>query len=146
MNVRRRDHLLMIGLLAALTAMFSGPGTSLGDEHVSISPHKIVLKGKAPDVKAIVRLDLPSPDITDFEVTLSFDGIEVAYAESVFYCVVHENLIISFDRRELLDNLDVIDLAGQKVVATVTGYVEVEGNNFDFTGTDVVKIFKPGRR
>jgi hypothetical protein len=150
MNVRRSYHLLMIGLLAALIAMFSGPGTSLGDEHVKISPHKIVLnaEGKADDIQAIVQLFLPSPYITNFEVTLWFDDTVVAEAESAFYCVQHDNLIIGFDRQDLQDNDDVIALAGKKVVATVEGYVDVEGydSSFTFTGTDKVKIVKPGKK
>ena len=68
-------------------------------ETVNINPHKIVLnaQGAADDVQANVNIFLPGAWVVDFDVTLSLDGIVVAEAESAFYCVLDDILIVGFD-------------------------------------------------
>ena len=130
-------------------------------ETVNINPHKIVLnaEGKADDVQANIPMVLPGARIVDFYVTLSFDdddgvddAIVVAEAESAFYCLIDDMLIIGFDREELQNNEDVQDMANTTVEATVVGYVTVikadggETTRF-FSGTDTtVEIVKPGKK
>ena len=120
---------------------------------VNINPHKIVLnaEGKADDVQANIPIVLASAKIVEFYVTLSFEGTEVAEAESARYCLIDDMLIIGFDRTELQDNPDVQDMANSIVEATVDGYVTVinaDGEEITtaFNGSDMVEIVKPGKK
>ena len=118
-------------------------------ETVNINPHKIVLnaQGASDDVQANVHIVLPGSLVEDFDVTLALDGIKVAEAESAFYCVLDDILIVGFDRTDLQNNEDVQDMANTTVTATVTGWVlmagEVEPKSF--SGTDLVEIVAPGK-
>ena len=122
-------------------------------ETVNINPHKIVLnaQGQSDDVQANVHIILASANITAFDAILSFDGIDVALAESAFYCVIDDILIIGFDRTSLQENEDVQEMANTTVIATVIGSVTVknaDGNEIEtsFSGSDMVEIVKPGKK
>jgi hypothetical protein len=122
-------------------------------EIVNINPHKIILnaQGLSDDVQANVRIILPGARVVDYDVTLSFNGTVVAEAESAFYCVIDDILIVGFDRTSLQDNPDVIALANSTVEATVTGSVTVinaEGveTEVSFSGSDMVEIVAPGKK
>ena len=122
-------------------------------ETVNVNPHKIVLnaQGAADDVQANVHIILPGAFIVDFDVSLSFDGIVVAEAESAFYCVLDDILIVGFDRTDLQSNPDVQAMANTTVTATVTGVVTVKNANggettVSFNGSDTVEIFAPGNK
>lgn len=118
-------------------------------ETVNINPHKIVLnaQGASDDVQANVRIILGGAWVVDFDVTLELNGIEVAEAESAFYCVLDDILIVGFDRTELQSNPDVQALANQTVTATVTGWVLMAGDVTPtyFGGSDTVEIVAPGK-
>lgn len=148
MTVRVKHRTLVVCALAALIITLSGTAFVLA-ETVKIAPHRIILnaEGDFDDVQAIVSIVLPSADIDAYEVGLSLEGVDVATAVSAYYCPIHENLIVGFDRQDLQDNPDVKALAGQTVTATVDGWVEVsDGETFDFAGSDLVEIVKPGRK
>jgi len=120
---------------------------------VNINPHKIVLnaQGEFDDVQANVHIVLPGAKIVDYDATLSFDGIEVAVAESAFYCVLDDILIVGFDRTELQENEDVQDMANTTVKAIVDGSVTVIDGDGDeitttFSGSDSVEIVAPGKK
>ena len=120
-------------------------------ETVNVNPHKIVLnaKGAFDDVQANVNIALPGAPVIDFDVTLSFNGTAVAEAESAFYCILDNILIIGFDRTDLQNNPDVQALANQTVTAEVTGSVTVKNAAGDeitrsFNGSDTVEIVAPG--
>lgn len=121
-------------------------------EQVSICPHKIVLnaEGQSDDVQAIVSIVLPSANLESFDAVLILDGVEVAVAESAFYCAVDDNLIIGFDRTDLQNNPDVKALAGETVIAEVVGSVIVDDGGelveISFSGSDRVQIVKPGNK
>jgi len=122
-------------------------------ETVNINPHKIVLnaEGAADDVQANIPMVLPGARIVDFDVTLEFNDIVVAQAESARYCVIDDILIIGFDRTDLQNNPDVQGMANSTVEATVDGYVTVENSVGDettrfFNGSDKVQIVKPGKK
>ena len=126
-------------------------------ETVNINPHKIVLnaQGASDDVQANVHIILDGAWVVDFDVTLALndgDGdIVVAEAESAFYCVLDDILIVGFDRTALQDNPDVQAMANKTVTATVTGTVTVEDANGDetttsFSGSDLVEIVAPGKK
>ena len=148
----RRGRRVVLGCVAVVAVLFAFAGPALAEDPVQICPHRIILnaQGSSDDVQAIVRLVLPSAQIDSFDVVLYLDGVEVALAESAFYCVVDDNLIIGFDREDLQSNPDVIALAGQEVVATVEGAVVVSADGILFTrefiGSDSVEILKPGRK
>jgi len=149
---RRSNHRILGVCVAMALGVFLSAGGSVLGETVNVCPHKIVLnaEGNSDDVQAIVRMVLPSADIVSFDVVLRFDGVDVAVAESAFYCIVDDNLIVGFDRQELQSNPDVIALAGQEVLATVEGHVVVSvgGALFtrEFSGSDYVEIVKPGKK
>lgn len=149
--IRATDRTVTICAVAAL-AIFLGAAGSIYAESVNICPHKIILnaEGNYDDVQAIIHMVLPSSNIVDFDVVLRFNGVDVATAESAFYCAIDDNLIVGFDRKELQDNPDVIALAGQPVTATVEGSVTVfDGVTLttrEFSGTDPVQILKPGQK
>jgi len=142
-------------LLAGVLLVAAVCGVCLA-ETVNINPHKIVLnaQGAADDVQANVHIVLPYAPVVDFDVTLLFDGKKVAEAESAFYCVIDDILIIGFDRESLQDNQDVQDMANKTVPATVDGYVTVEYADgvqkkihFISSGEgDIVEIVKPGKK
>ena len=122
-------------------------------ETVNINPHKIVLnaQGASDDVQANVHIILDGAWVVDFDVTLALDGIDVAEAESAFYCVLDDILIVGFDRTTLQNNPDVQDMANKTVTATVTGTVTVENADGEeittsFSGSDLVEIVAPGKK
>ena len=142
------DRKVLAGVLLVVIAS----GVCLA-EIVNINPHKIVLNadGAADDIQANVRIILPGALVVDFDVTLSLDGTSVAEAESAFYCVVDDILIIGFDRASLQSNPDVQALANKTVTATVTGNVTVKNadgmeTKVSFSGSDMVEIVAPGKK
>jgi len=148
-----RSRVLLAGVLLVAAVSVVCLADAILEVNVNINPHKIVLnaQGNADDVQANVHIDLASADITAFEATLSFDGTEVAEAESAFYCLIDDILIIGFDRTSLQDNEDVQDMANTTVEATVNGSVTVINAYGDettkiFSGSDWVEIVKPGKK
>jgi len=122
-------------------------------ETVNINPHKIVLnaEGASDDVQANVNIALPGAPVVSFDVSLSFDGTIVAQAESAFYCVLDNILIVGFDRTDLQNNPDVQAMANNTVTALVTGTVTVKNADGDeivvsFSGSDTVEIVAPGKK
>ena len=140
-----------VGLLIA-SFVFLLVGYSLAGA-ITISPHKLILnsQGNAEDVQAIVPMFITSGYMfTTGEATLEFDGIEVAVSISMRYCYVDDNLLIGFDKEELLQNPDVIAMAGTTVTARVEGSftaTNADGDTYtkDFSGTDQVEIVAPGK-
>lgn len=134
-------------LAFVLLIVASGIGLA---ETVNINPHKIVLnaQGASDDVQANVHIILAGSSVTEFDVTLSLDGIKVAEAESAFYCVLDDILIVGFDRTELQNNPDVQAMANTTVTATVTGWVLMAGEATptSFSGSDLVEIVAPGKK
>ena len=141
----RRQKWLAAGMLVLLV------GGMCWAETVNVNPHKIVLnaQGAFDDVQANVRIVLPGAWVVDFDVTLAFDGVVVAEAESAYYCVLDDILIVGFDRTALQNNPDVQALANSTVTATVNGTVTVKNadgleTTVSFSGSDTVEIVAPG--
>lgn len=126
---------------------------SVFGQTMTMSPHKIVLNavGSAEDVQAIVGLYIPGGySITDYEVTLRFNDEVVALASSLRYCYIDQNLLVGFDKAQLLSNPVVAAFAGSTVCATVEGWFEVrnaEGDSYtqSFDGLDYVDVLAPGK-
>ncbi len=59
-------------------------------------------------------------------------------------------LLVDFDRYTVLTNPDVIDFAGQTVLAMVEGWILVDTGSVtyrrEFSGSDLVEIVAPGSR
>ncbi len=139
-------------VLACILLVVVACGVCLA-ETVNINPHKIVLnaQGASDDVQANVHIILDGVWVVDFDVTLTLDGIVVAEAESAFYCVLDDILIVGFDRTTLQNNPDVQALANKTVMATVTGTVTVENADGEetttsFSGSDLVEIAAPANK
>lgn len=122
-------------------------------ETVEISPHRIILnqQGQADDVLAIMPMVFtPGYSFGEAEATLSFNGEVVSETVDIRYCYVDLNLLIYFDRAQLLANPTVVALAGNEVTATVTGSftaVNADGDSYtqSFEASDLVEILAPGR-
>jgi hypothetical protein len=127
-------------------------GLLLGDS-VRISPYKIILnaQGQAEDVLAIMPMSMPAGYLfEDGNASLSLNGEFVAEAISMRYCYVDDNLLISFDREQLLNHPIVISLAGSTATATVEGSftaVNADGQIYTrtFSASDLVEILSPGK-
>ena len=145
-RLSRMSVMLIVSFVTVIT-VFSLAGA------ISISPHKIVLnsQGNAEDVQAIIPITISSGySFTEGEATLRFSGDEVARSTTMRYCYIDNNLIIKFDKTELLHNPVVIALAGKTVTATVEGSftaTDADGNTYtqDFSGSDQVIIVAPGK-
>ena len=147
----KSSRILLMGVLLVATVV----GVCLAEDEdiVNINPHKIVLnaEGAADDVQANIPMVLPGARIVDFDVTLEFNDIPVAQAESARYCVIDDILIIGFDRTDLQNHPAVQGMANSTVTAAVDGYVTVKNSVGDettrfFSGTDMVEIVKPGKK
>lgn len=152
MTTRRcnRGSLTIIFALLFVSALL--PATLFG-QTMTMSPHKIVLNavGASEDVQAIIGMTLPGGyTITDFDITLKFDDQVVAEAASVYYCAIDDNLLVGFDKEQLLANPLVIAMAGTTVAATVEGTLVMTAADGSictrtFDGFDYVEILAPGK-
>jgi hypothetical protein len=147
---RSRLSTAIVVLFVSLVALITVPTSATA---MTMSPHKLVLNsvGSSEDVQAIIPMTITAGyTFTAGEATLRFDGIEVATTISLRYCYIDDNLIVSFDKTALLQNPDVIALAGMVVTAEVEGSftaTDADGNTYtqDFSGTDEVEIVAPGK-
>ena len=122
-------------------------------EVLTMSPHKIVLnaQGKFEDVQAVIRMPMQAGyTLSDYQVTLSFNGIPIIQAFNMRYCYIDDNFLASFDRTAIQNHPTVIGMANTTVIATVAGWysaVNADGLSYthDFSWTDDVEIVDPGR-
>jgi hypothetical protein len=139
--------LVLVGLLLAV------PLTAAADEvPVNMRPDVIVLnaQGDAEDVVVaqIVMPMTPGHSIQSFYISLRFDGVHVADAFALDYCYTDGFFSASFDKKELLQNQDVIDMANSTVTARVEGQIttaDVAGDSvvMEFFGVDDMEIVLP---
>ena len=152
-HVERKLHLVIVGIAVLLFAI-TGITEKLQSESVTMAPFKIVLnaQGIDQDVQANISMVLASGYMLDeYEVNLSFDGIQVSQAFDFRYCYIDDIFIASFDRADLQENPVVIGMANTVVTATVDGWftaVNSDGESYkrEFSGTDTVEIVKPGKK
>ena len=148
-----RARLIMLGLLAVTATLVAVPATSLGEE-MTMSPHKIILnaQGQFEDAQAVIRIAMrPGYSLTDYYVTLQFDGVPVSEAFDFRYCTVDDNFLASFDRTALQANPAVIAMANRTVCATVAGWftgTATDGSSYtqEFSCTDLVEILDPEKK
>ena len=126
-----------------ITQLVASPGPGNSDdetieETMQISPHMLNLQanGTAESIRAIIGLYIPgSYHLTDYDFTLSFDGVDVTYAYDCYYCYVDNNLIISFDKTDVQTSQVTLDLINTVVVAGVDGYFRVESETDGYETT-----------
>jgi len=147
---RSRLTTAMVVLFVSFVALMTAPTSAMA---LTMSPHKLVLNsvGSSEDVQAIIPLTITAGyTFTAGEATLRFDGVEVATTVTMRYCYIDDNLLVSFDKTALLQNPDVIAMAGMIVTAEVEGSftaTDADGNTYtqDFGGTDEMEIVGPGK-
>jgi hypothetical protein len=141
-----KRFLVCLLVMAGMTVIFGGVVCQA--ETITMAPHKIILnaQGQSDDFQAVINMSmLGGYSLSDYEVSLSFDGQFIALAESFRYCPIDDNFLAGFDREEVLNNPVVISMAGGMVDATVAGWftaVNAEGDSYtrEFSGTDKVEI------
>jgi len=112
------------------------------EETMQISPHMINLQsiGASESVLAIIGLPFPAGYyLTDFDFTLSFNGEDVIEAYDCYYCYVDNNLIISFNKNDIISNPVTLGIANTEAVAAVNGYYRI-GNGDDSYDTWLSKV------
>ncbi|MBN2139330.1 MAG: hypothetical protein JW720_16120 [Sedimentisphaerales bacterium] len=139
----------MIRQLVALLVAAAFPLSNITfAESITVSPHQLILnaKGQYEDVQVVIRKPLPGGySLTDFNVALFFDEIEVARAYALRYCPIDDNFLASFDRTALQNSETVQAMAGTEVTARVEGEYWAENSQgailYDtFAGEDDVAI------
>ena len=123
-------------------------------EDMTMSPHKIILnaKGQFDDVQAVIRIAMqPGYTLTDYQVTLTFNGVAVSEAFDFRYCPIDDNFLASFDRTAIQANPDVMAMAGTTVTAVVEGWFEstaFDGTGYvqEFSCSDPVDIVDPDKK
>lgn len=138
---------VLLGSLVIVLAGYSLAGA------ITISPFKWILnsQGNAQDIQAIIPMTIAAGyTFTEGTATLWLGDDEVAESISMRYCYIDDNLIIGFDKNEVLGHPVVVALAGTTVTATVEGSftaTDAEGKTYtqDFSGSDQVEIVAPGK-
>lgn len=148
-----KTRFTIIGILSLLMLALMVPATASADA-LTICPEKIVLnaKGQFEDVQAVIRMAMTSGyTLSDYNVTLSFDGVVVSEAYFMRYCYIDDNFLASFDRPALQANPTVIAMENSFVGATVEGWYEAtnsdgESYRHDFSYTTMVQIVDPDKK
>lgn len=126
-------------------------GISAQGEPLKMSPYKIILNAKcvgaSQDIQAIISIYLPSATFAASEATLSIDGCDSEFvATSLRYCIIDDNLLISFNREEIQNALKAQGIDGE-VGCTVEGFVEfADYPRESFSGESTVEVLSPGGR
>ncbi|HOP06704.1 MAG TPA: hypothetical protein PLF13_05355 [candidate division Zixibacteria bacterium] len=124
------------------------------DETMQFSPHKINLQSTSTtseSVQAIISVVIPSDyHISDFAFTLSFNGEAVVDAYDFYYCYIDNNLVIYFNKSEVIASPVTQALANTTVVAAVDGYFTASSDTDSFT-VDLstvaeVEIIRPSQK
>ncbi|MBN1211701.1 MAG: hypothetical protein JXA92_03915 [candidate division Zixibacteria bacterium] len=156
MSIRKfniRPKALTLLLLLVVLFITAAPTVSHAEE-MTMSPFKIILnaKGQFEDMQAVIRMPLEAGyTLSDYQVSLAFNGTMVGEAISFRYCYIDDNFLAGFDRAAVLANPVVIGLANTTTTATVEGWFEgvnSEGGTYTqyFSCTDMVEIIDPGQK
>lgn len=147
-----RSRFTTVSLILVSFIVVTGGGIALGDG-LMFSPFKLVLnsQGQAEDLQAIVPMCIASGCLFDGgEASLYIEGELIATSSSMRYCYIDDNLLIGFDKEEVLSHPLVQELAGNTVEAFVDGYFEAtcaDGDSYTqlFDGSDFIEIMAPGK-
>ena len=114
-------------------------------------PDVIILNSQGDAEEVAAQIELPmvwGHSIQSFDISLLFDGVHVADAFALVYQFSDSLYSASFDKKELLENQDVIDMANSTVTARVEGQITTGDGAGDivvmeFFGFDDVEIVLP---
>ncbi len=139
-------------LVALALALMIGTATATV---LTIAPSKLVLRsanGAGESIDAIFQLPLPAGvSILGCEATMIAGGSTIATSTDFKYCWIDQNLIVYFDKKEVLASPVIAGNAGRSLTLRVAGALTVADDElaFDvpFDGVDEVDIVgaKPGR-
>jgi hypothetical protein len=143
-----------IAFFCMLTVTFFATTDGVLGQSMTMSPYKICLNsvGNSDNFQAVVPMHLePGYRFSDCEATLYIGDYAIADAYGAKYCYVDDNLLIYFDRDEVLSNEALPDLAGGVNTATVEGnliMVNTDGEYLSrtFTVYDEVLVFDPDKK
>jgi hypothetical protein len=121
---------------------------------MSMTPYKIILnaQGQSDSFQSVLHMSLPSDyQLIDYQVELYINDILVSTAYDFRYCYIDDNFLAQFDRAEVLDTLQLLDLESDIATAKVLGWYYAENASGDsllrnFEGIDTVEILAPGRK
>ncbi|MFH2048686.1 MAG: hypothetical protein ABIJ12_04495 [bacterium] len=153
MTTSTRKRSVFVGLFLIVSLLLIMASMSFGDE-MTMSPHKFILnaKGQFEDAQAVIRMAIqPGYQLSDYQVSLAFNNVYIIDALDLYYCYIDDNFIAYFDRNAIQANPLVIDMAGQTVTATVSGWfeaVDADGNTYTqaFSCNDLVEILDPDKK
>ena len=117
MNKRWRNA--AVGVISAVLVLVvvlpAAPPAAAADEvTVNMRPDVIILNSQGDAEEVVAQIDLPitpGHSIQSFDISLRFDGVHVADAFALVYCYSDGLYAASFDKKELLQNQDVIGMA-----------------------------------
>ena len=144
-------------LLVALTVIFFSTTDGVLGQSMTMSPYKICLNanGQSDNFQAVIPMTL-EPGYTYYgcEATLYIDGQFIADSYGAKYCYIDDNLLVYFDRDEVLSNpvLEELALAGSTYGAEVVGNLIMApidgGENISrgFSAQDDVLVFDPDKK
>ncbi len=122
------------------------------EETMQISPYMINLqsRGASESIRAIIGLSFEAGyALSDYQFTLSFNGVDVIDAYDCYYCYIDDNLIISFDKRDVIESPVTQALEDSEAVAAVNGFYRVSNgeNEYDtwLSTVAMVEIVSPSR-
>lgn len=139
-------------VLLLFSVMFAaGAATGASEVTVNMRPDTIVVnaQGSFDDILAAIPMGMAAGhSIHDFDITMEFDGIHVSDAFALDYCYIDHIYFASFDRQQLQQNPDVLNMVNTTVTARVAGWIETRNVDndsiiMDFYGSDEVDIVEP---
>lgn len=142
-------------LLCALTVIFFSTTDGVLGQSMTMSPYKICLNanGQSDNFQAVIPMTL-EPGYTYYgcEATLYIDGQFIADSYGAKYCYIDDNLLVYFDRDDVLSNPVLQELTGVTHTAMVEGNLIMAptdgGDNIvrGFTAYDDVLVFDPDKK
>lgn len=143
-----------IALFCMLTVTFFATTDGVLGQTMTMSPYKICLNavGNSDNFQAVVPMTLESDYMySNCDATLYIGDQVIAEAYGAKYCYIDDNLLIYFDRIEVLSSEALAEMAGTTQTATVEGnliMVNTDGDYLSraFTAYDDVVIVDPDKK
>ena len=141
----------VITLMCIFSIVFFATTNSANSQTMTMAPHKIVLNalGNSTSVQAVIPMHLSV--FNGCEATLTIGGITIAETTEAKYCYIDDNLLVYFDRLEVLTHQDMMsmdDTIQQAVVEGTVYTVDADGNDISltFSAWDDVEIVDPEKK
>lgn len=140
--MKKQIHFILFSCLLGSALMLSNIQNA-GAQTMTIAPHMIVINSSGPDVQCLYGGPLIG-SITDFNIKLYFNGVEVANAYAFTYCYIDNVFKAEFDRQSITFNTAGVFEA--KMIGTYNT-IDANGNTnaFYIDKWDWVEIKVPGK-